>query len=739
MQYEIETKLGGTDQVGLRLKCNEAQAENIYLKLRQQELRLSRLMPSNHSGYDYFLYVTGTESQLSQLMSEMQISFQANITVAKTRSKAATTQNFKTWQAQFRKAVKTLNKESESLRATSSTQEIDQNRLVSKIAHGQTTELEGRLLQQANLNDSNALRILIALYAQTKQHEQIVALYKTKRSHILALPVSGHLVEQLISAHIQYSQQTNIPEFFDLAKQIAQDFLPELERLRQANGVRQLLNQSIKAEETPPNATKETLKVTLSEQLAQLLEIEPGERISKLKPLRNQYPKATNVLLALAKSYTAIDNTEDALKIYQSIREKTKEVKKYHSSLLLDSGRFQEVLNLLPDESNDELSPILSGLRGVALYYLGQKALAREHLEIAWHEGERGVQILLPLGRLWAEEGDPIQAGMVYQILQETAEDRFDLEDLALMARVANLGGFGDISEKQTVDYYEKFVTQAGVNLTKFPKAKEILSDRLELWISISEIEGVLNAYGDLLDWLASARQFEDLETELAKLRDLVARQSINRQQQFELLEIIEPYIDAVPQLSGSLANDYSTIAIAEIDSQIRQAQSKAPFFEDLKRALFNLDKELLQEIVEYQQQKRAEAQGLGIQIVLEEAITKKTPDLSSLNLALVGGHEATRREVIRELQEKYQLKYFTEVAPSNEAYINRNNVQTKINNCGLVAMITGYMGHDLSKIVSELNKDDALVGEVLPLSCRGKSGVIREILSWWEKQHLKN
>jgi hypothetical protein len=289
------------------------------------------------------------------------------------------------------------------------------------------------------------------------------------------------------------------------------------------------------------------------------------------------------------------------------------------------------------------------------------------------------------------------------------------------------------------VDYYEKFVTQAGVNLTKFPKAKEILSDRLELWTSISEIEGILNAYADLLYWLASVGQFEDLETELAKLRDLVAQQNINRQQQFELLEIIEPYIDALPQLRESLANDYFAIAIAEIDSQIRQAQSEAPFFEDLKRALFNLDKELLQEIVEYQQQKRAEAQELGIQIVLEEAITKKTPDLSSLNLALVGGHEATRREVIRELQEKYQLKHFTEVAPSDEAYINRNNVQTKINNCGLVAMITGYMGHDLSKIVSELNKDDTLVGEVLPLSCRGKSGVIREILSWWEKQHLKN
>ena len=664
-------------------------------------------------------------------MSEIQISFNADTAVATTKTKAATRQNFKAWQNQFCKAVKTLNQESPH--PTSSTQEIDQNRLFGKIDDGKTIEVEERLLQQADLNDSNALRTLIALYTQTKQHEQIVELYKAKRSDIMALPVSGRLVEQLVSAHIQHSQQTNTPDFFDSAKQIAQEFLSELERLRQANGVRKLLDRSINVEEAPPTATG----VTLSEQLAQLFEIEPGERINQLKSLRSKYPKATNVLLALAKSYTVIDRTEDALKIYQSIPEKTEEVNKHHNSLLLDSGRFQEVLNLLP-ESNDELSPVLSGLRGVALYYLGQKALARQHLERAWHEGERGVQILLPLGRLWAEEGDPIQAGIVYQILQETAEDRFDLEDLALMARVANLGGFGDISTKQTVDYYEKFVAQAGLHITNFPKAKEILSDRLELWLSLSEIEGILNAYADLLDWLASVGQFEDLATELTKLQDLVTRQSINRQQQFELLEIIEPYIDAKPQLRESLANDYSAIAIAEIDSQLRQAESEAQFFQDLKRALFNLNQGLLKEIVEYQQQKSAEAQELGLQIVREEASTKEIPDLSSLNLALVGGHEATRREVIHELQENYQLKYFAEVAPSDEAYVNRSNVQTKISNCDLVAMITGYMGHDLSKIVLELKQNDALVGEVLTLSCRGKSGVVREILSWWKEQHLK-
>ncbi len=47
-----------------------------------------------------------------------------------------------------------------------------------------------------------------------------------------------------------------------------------------------------------------------------------------------------------------------------------------------------------------------------------------------------------------------------------------------------------------------------------------------------------------------------------------------------------------------------------------------------------------------------------------------------------------------------------------------------------MVAVITGYMGHDLSRIVSDLKKDGTLTGDVFFLACRGKSGVVRSILN---------
>lgn len=730
-RYEIVTKLGGADQVGLRFQCNGHQAEEIHRGFRQAGFRVSRLMSSSHQDYTHFVYVTATETDLRNAMPKIEAKIRDlddvdSIKVASVlqERKVPTIQDFRSWQNQFRRAVTQLNKDCP--RPTSSVQEIDRNRLEQKIAAGRTTEVEEQLLRQAELNDSNALRSLIGLYARTERIEQLVELCKAKRSSVLALPASGRLVEQLVTAHLQHYQQTRAPESLRSAQHIAQVFLPELERLRQANGVRQLLHQALRPQEPLPSLEG----ATLNEQLLQLLEIEPAERIPQLESLSRKYPRAVNVLLALAESYAATDNTKHALEIYQSVPVKTEEVQQRCAELLLASERFREVIKLLPD-SISELSPALAGLRGAALYNLGQKTQARQLLEKARLGGERRVQVLLPLARLWATEGDPEQAAVVYQLLQEIADEILTLEDYALIAMVANLGGFGDISDEQKVNYYEECVALAGSRLLNLSAAEDILKDRLELWKQLHKIEELLNAYADWLDWLAKAGRMEDLEKELANLRAIAGSQQINRKRHFELIESLEPYIDVLPRLRKSLANDYQSIALAEIDNALRQARLEEPFFQDLKRALQKLDRESVRDLVKYRQQCRAEAQGLEIQIASEDGTALDTPDLSSLKLALVGGHETTRTEVIRELKQSYGLENAVEVAPSSEAYVDRSSVQAKISDCGLIAVIAGYMGHDLSKIVSDLKRDGALVGKILLLPCRGKSGVIREILNW--------
>jgi hypothetical protein len=302
------------------------------------------------------------------------------------------------------------------------------------------------------------------------------------------------------------------------------------------------------------------------------------------------------------------------------------------------------------------------------------------------------------------------------------------------IAEIADGGGFGDISDEEVVSYYERCLNCSWNNLRRLPTEKqaELLKRRFSLRTQLNDTEQLISAYADWLEWLANENRFEELAEVLAKLRTQVQERKIRLRQQFELLEIIEPFISTLPQLRSFLINDYQSIAFAEIEEAVRYERSEETFFKGLIRALWFLDSCLVQEVNEYRQQCYAQTASLGVQTLLEDDTTTETIDLSSLRLALVGGHETTRREVIRELKERYSLENAVEVTPSSEAYVDRSTVQNKINNCDLIAVITGYMGHNLSKIVSELKKDGVLIGEVLPLSCRGKSGVVREILSWW-------
>jgi hypothetical protein len=122
---------------------------------------------------------------------------------------------------------------------------------------------------------------------------------------------------------------------------------------------------------------------------------------------------------------------------------------------------------------------------------------------------------------------------------------------------------------------------------------------------------------------------------------------------------------------------------------------------------------------------KRASAEQQDV----SEGLSCPTIDLSGLRLALVGGHPSTRRGVIKELQLNYGLRHWVEVPRMNEANTNRSKVKSKIGQCTLVVLITGYMSHRLTEIIFSLKEAGSLAGDVLQLSCKGKSGVVRGIL----------
>ena len=109
---------------------------------------------------------------------------------------------------------------------------------------------------------------------------------------------------------------------------------------------------------------------------------------------------------------------------------------------------------------------------------------------------------------------------------------------------------------------------------------------------------------------------------------------------------------------------------------------------------------------------------------------------LSELSLALVGGHASVRRGVLKVLCEGYGLQHnkYVEVPPTSEHTINQKLLKEKVGNRDLVVVMTRYIGHDLTGMVSTLKANGVLSGEVLLVNGRGKTGVVRSILSHIQK-----
>ncbi len=107
--------------------------------------------------------------------------------------------------------------------------------------------------------------------------------------------------------------------------------------------------------------------------------------------------------------------------------------------------------------------------------------------------------------------------------------------------------------------------------------------------------------------------------------------------------------------------------------------------------------------------------------------------DLSDVSLALIGGHEATYREVTKALKQ-YGLKRCVHVPPHSVASSDRSQIKDKISNCDLIITITSYVDHSVSKCVKSLQDAQVLAGECIRVSCHGKSGLVREVLQYFQR-----
>ena len=110
--------------------------------------------------------------------------------------------------------------------------------------------------------------------------------------------------------------------------------------------------------------------------------------------------------------------------------------------------------------------------------------------------------------------------------------------------------------------------------------------------------------------------------------------------------------------------------------------------------------------------------------------------NLSNVTLALIGGHETTHREVSEALKQ-YGLKRCIHVPPHSIASNSRSQIKDKISQCDLIVTITTYVDHSVVRCVKQLKEAQMLAGDVIRVSCHGKSGVVREVMAYFSDHQV--
>gem|GEM_PF-2287921 len=730
--YHTEANPGKPDQIKLFVRCtSEHQAEALWRVLRSKFVWVSNLRSSFNASFSHFFFLTTSMEAFKSTWPAIEDAISSS--TAHTNGEADTqlshqsaTQlgDLKAWDRQFRAAVRRVH--TEIPQQSVATQDISLGWVVEQVRAGNGSEVEA-LLNGPLISPVSALRAQIALFSETNQHERLIALVEARRREVLALPVSGLLAEQIVGAYLTFARDNSVEDALRSAQQIAQALLPELERLRQADGVRDLLRHGL----APITPLPEAVTPTLSEQLAGIIQVIPTEQIIALEALRADHPGAFDLQLALGSAYAAVNQIDAALAVYAGVTTQDDvqqaEIIMRQLELLVDSGQYQKAIALQPPADN--LSPVLSALYGTALYWIGRSGEARKLLEQAWDAGERRRIMLLPIARSRVSAGQDDLALQPYRLLLDNASELLEPEDLARLSMGLYIDRPDDISSVQIVDLCDRYLQFDGPMTRPTPEVNDILRLRVDLWASLNR-ERWLEALADRLDWLATQQHIEQLQDEFDTLRMLAASGQLERREHFELLEGLEMIALTDTAIRVPLADEYQSMCITVIDLVLLRNESIPSFIKAAQRSLHFLNRDAADFIAEYIADEREQLIKRSHTVTDEVFASDQSVSLATLRLTIIGGHVAMRREVERELREHYYLDDYLEVPPSTEAHVDHNVVRDRVVERDLVVVVTSYSGHDLTNHVRTLQQVGTITGRIIWPRCRGKSGVIREILA---------
>lgn len=270
-------------------------------------------------------------------------------------------------------------------------------------------------------------------------------------------------------------------------------------------------------------------------------------------------------------------------------------------------------------------------------------------------------------------------------------------------------------------------------------------------------------------DLYSARQQSSDAATRMRGLDDSIAALTTERNLAREKAQQLERELKAAQTQSARSAQLANQIAkdLEATGAEIAQMQQHTGYLEYLGNCAIEENQQLnqrIQALVQEKAQLVEEQEDLQLQLwdreeelewfqkqlwsVERTALPQPIPlvepgtvQLSGLSLALVGGHSSVRQGVLKVLCENYGLQHgnYVEVPPTSEFNINLSSLREKIGNSDLVVVVTRYIGHDLTGMVSSLQTSGSLSGEVLPVNVRGRTGIVRSILAYVQKAGQKS
>ncbi len=238
----------------------------------------------------------------------------------------------------------------------------------------------------------------------------------------------------------------------------------------------------------------------------------------------------------------------------------------------------------------------------------------------------------------------------------------------------------------------------------------------------------------------------QQLEDVSQQLRNTVSSSQKNEAELTQNLKKVEQkYLTLQKNLQRSIQELQETLAIAQQkevtlrDHLAELGNQKTVLQKELDDLLnyFDAEVQTLEAELDSHQDALATCQiDLGLALATPSpktlADSTSTPQVSLVDwkIALIGGHENTTRGVRQKLSQSYGLQTMIEI-PS--IHMSQQQLRQKLENCHLIVSIVGYSNHPLTTSISQLKSKGALKGEILPVNCRGVSGVVRDIMSFVE------